>query len=103
MNSEIKAVFLMLIAARKLKDALLTEIADGGAKVINTVYGKGSVKAGFLTDLLGLAPEEHKVVIMCLIKADKADALLLALEEKFHFDTPNTGIAFTVPVEALSY
>ena len=53
--------------------------------------------------MFGLVPEENKVVITCLLPSEKSDALLDMLVEKFNFDKPNTGIAFTIPVEKLSY
>lgn len=95
-------VFLMLIAGRKQKDALLDALTEAGGKLIKTVYGRGSVKSSYLKDMLGLVPEENKVVITCLLSGEKADAALEMLVKKFNFDKPNTGIAFTIPVEKLS-
>ena len=96
-------VQLMLIAGRNHYDALLSAMPEKGARVINTIYGKGSVKASYLMDAFGLVPEENKVVISCLIPSDKLDAMFAMLDEQFHFNKPNTGIAFTIPVEKLSY
>lgn len=93
---------MTLIAGRKHKSALLDAIAKAGGHLINVVYGQGSAESSYLTDMFGFVPEVDKVVITCLLSGDKADAALDMLVEKFHFDKPNTGIAFTTPVEMLS-
>lgn len=94
--------FLTLIAGRKQKDALLDALSEAGGRLVNVVYGKGSAKSGYLRDMFGLVPEENKVVITCLLPGEKSDAVLNMLVSKFHFDQPNTGIAFIIPVEKLS-
>lgn len=96
-------VFMTLIAGRKQKDKLLTALLDTGAHLINTTYARGSVRAGFLQSTFGLMPEEHKVVITCVLAREKSNAVMDMLAEKFHFDRPNTGIAFTMPVGSLSF
>ncbi len=93
---------LTLIAGRKHKDALLDALSGSGGRLLRIVYGKGSTKINYIKNMLGFVPEENKVLITCLLPSDKTDAVLNMLIEKFHFDRPNTGIAFTVPVERLS-
>ncbi len=95
-------VFLVLIAGRKQKEELLQALSEAGGRLINVVYGKGSVKAGYLKDMLGLIPEENKIVVTCLLAGDKTDGIFDMLVTKFHFDKPNTGIAFTIRVDKLS-
>ena len=95
--------FLMVIAGRKLREALTEEISQSGGRLLNVIYGKGSVKSSYLIDAFGLVPEEQKVVITCLLQKKKSDEMIQMLTEKFHFDKPNTGIAFTVPVDKLSF
>ena len=94
---------LILIAGRERKDALLQALPTKGARVINTMYGKGSVKPNYLRDAFGLVPEVNKVVIICLIPAEKLNSMFDMLINDFDFNQPNTGIAFTIPVEKLSY
>ena len=48
-------------------------------------------------------PEENKVVITCLLTRGQSDAVLRMLVEKFDFDKPNTGVAFTVPVDRMPF
>ena len=93
--------FLTLVAGRKQKTALASAIYEAGGRLIKIVYGKGSVKSSYLK-ALGLVHEENKVVITCLMPCDKTIAALEMLAVKFDFDKPNTGIAFTTPVEKIS-
>lgn len=95
-------VLLTLIAGRKQKSALLDALTETGGRLIKLIYGRGSTNAGYFMDALGLVPEVEKVVIICLLPREKSDAVLEMLIKKFKFDKPNTGIAFTIPVESLS-
>lgn len=95
-------VYFVLIAGRKQKDDLLAAMTEGGGKVISLMYGRGSVKASYLQDVFGFVPEENKVIITCLMAKDKSEALFKVLVEEYHFNQPNTGIAFTIPVGKLS-
>lgn len=103
MKNEHSIEFLMLIAERKYKEELCTMLTRAGGRIISTIYAKGSVKANSLMEVLGFVVEEHKVLITSLISDEKADDVLKTLIKEFHFDNPNTGIAFTIPVEGLSY
>jgi len=96
-------VFMTIIVGRKQQDALLAALLETGIHLINTTYGRGTVKANVLQSAFGLAREEHKAVVTCLLAHEKADPVVRMLTEQFHFDKPNTGIAFTVPVERLSF
>ena len=94
--------FLTVIAGRKWKTPLLDALTEAGALLMHTAYGRSSVYSGSFLELLGLVPEEHKAVITCLIPRDKVDKALDMLESRFSFNKPNTGIAFTIPIEKLS-
>ena len=103
MNGRNDIEFLVLIADRRKKSDLLAALAENGGRVINSIYAKGSVKASSFMDALGFVPEENKIMITFLIARQKSDAILDMLVKKFNFDKPNTGIAFTIPVEGLLY
>ena len=103
MKSESSIEFFTIIAGRKIKEDLLGAVIEAGGRIINTIYGRGSVKASLLMDVLGLVPEEDKVILTFLISHEKSEALFQTLVEEFNFNKPNTGIAFTIPVEGLSY
>lgn len=95
--------FFVIIADRKWKEGLLEAISRAGGRVVLSAYGKGSVKISAFMDAFGFAPEEHKVVIFSLLVDSKANALLEILNNEFQFNEPNTGIAFTVALEGLSF
>ena len=102
-ETPIKLMYMVVIAERNLKDQILSAMSEKGCHVINIVYGSGSVKAGYLADALGLVPEEHKILITCLILNTKAEVVFEMLTADFNFNNPNTGIAYTIPVENLLY
>jgi len=98
-----KIAFMVLITGRKQKDALLSVLLESGIHLTHTLYGKGTVEASYLQNMFGLIPEEKKVVITCLSTQVKIDAVLKQLVENFHFNEPNTGIAFTIPINRISF
>lgn len=98
-----KIEFLVLIAGRKQRDALLAELPGMGLKIINSMYGNGTVQASYLQNVLGLIPEENKIIITGVMRCENSDAIFKLLIEKFNFNMPNTGIAFTIPIEKLSF
>ncbi|MBU5333046.1 hypothetical protein KQI61_12645 [Anaerocolumna aminovalerica] len=94
--------FLTLIAGRKYKDEILKLLLNSKCHLIDVVYAKGSIQTGYFKDMLGLVPEEKKVLITCLIADNLSAKVLEQLVTKFNFDKPNTGVAFVVPVDKLS-
>jgi len=96
-------VRLTIIVGRKQRDVISTEISQHGGRLLGISYGQGSVKASYLKDALGLTPEENKVIITCLMAKKKTDEVFEMLNTRFHFNKPNTGIAFTTPVEEVSF
>ena len=102
-GEEPKIFHMVIIAGRKQKDPLLKSLARSGGHFINLYYGRGSVKASFLMDAFGLVAEENKVMITCLLSRKETEAVFDMLMSEFHFDKPNTGIAYAMPVEKLSY
>lgn len=98
-----QVVFITIIAGRKGKDDLLTALHAAGLKMINTMYGKGTVEAGYIKNVLGLIPENNKIIITGLTPTENTGNIFGLLKRQFQFDNPNTGIAFTVPLEKLSF
>jgi hypothetical protein len=96
-------VFFTIISGRKQKEALLKAVSDHGGRRVSIMYGEGSVKSSSVLDALGFVPEEHKVIITCLLPDKKSDDMINTLTDEFDFDKPNTGIAFSVPLEKLSF
>jgi len=60
------------------------------------LLGKGTVNNKIL-DLLGISDERKEIVLM-VSDEETAGQVLSKLNEKFHFEKPNHGIAFTTPV-----
>ena len=102
-NKHIEIEHLMVITDRKKKAEMSALLTEYGAKMIKTIYARGSVKATALKDVFGFLPEENKIILTCLLSSEKAAVLIEILNNKYNFKMPNTGIAFTVPVEGLSF
>lgn len=94
--------FLTVISGRKQRHALADALLAAGGRLMNIVYGKGSAHVDFLREMFGFVPEENKAIITCLVLQSDVDAIMELLVTQFHFDSPNTGIAFTIPIENTS-
>lgn len=95
--------FLIIIADRKKRKELLGAMEEIEGRLVNSIYGKSSVKASTFMDVFGFAREENKIIITFLISNKKTDKALEILMKRFGFDKPNTGIAFTLPVDGLLF
>ncbi len=101
--SESKIVeYITIIAAREYKDEIIKLLIELKCHLINVIYAKGSVKESYFKDMLGLVPEEKKVMVSCMVTSDVTDNLFEQLVARLHFNEPNTGIAFAIPVDRLS-
>lgn len=96
-------VCMTVIAGRKKKISLLDAIIENGGKLVNVEFGLGSAYVSLLNEAIGFDPENKKVIIICLMKRCNSEKLLHVLVEKYHFDKPNTGIAYTVALDKLSF
>ena len=94
---------MTIVVGRGQKDELLTMLSESGIHLVNIIYGEGAAKGGVLMNILGFVPEKHKVMISCITTYAKSEAVLKLLLEEYDFDKPNTGIAFTIPVDKVSY
>ncbi len=96
-------VLLVIIAERPLKHKLVIALSEIEAVLINTTYARGSMKKNQLLRTLGLTVEQKKVLITCLLERKNVSKIFEILNDKFKFKQPNTGIAFTFPLESISY
>ena len=62
------------------------------------LQGTGTAQSELL-DALGLTP--HKAVILSVIREDKTDTIMQALEDKFATIKNGKGIAFAVPLSSV--
>ena len=102
-DKHIKLEYFFIISARKKKDELVSLLLQNGARAVKTMYGKGSVKSNAFKDVFGFVPEENKIIITSILPSEKAAVLIEILDNEYNFDKPNTGIAYTVPIEGLSF
>ena len=93
----------VVVAKPKLKEKLSSLLIENGACSINTVYGHGSVSKSILAQAFGLDAEQKKVIISCLIKTESAKKIIDILYTEYNFNKPNSGVAFTMPVEGLMF
>lgn len=78
--------------ASKVLHALKNEGVSGGT----ILYGEGTADSSILK-LLDL-DHTRKEVLLSVIKRDIEDEVIQKMIKKFRFDSPNTGIIFTVPL-----
>ena len=99
-----KVVFLVIVAIKTLKDRVLSMLLDTEIHLISTSYCRGVVKTNYLANTFALTHEENNVMISCVTTSEKADEALKSLSETFHFnDKAHKGIAFTIPLDTVSY
>lgn len=96
-----RIVLFNVIASKKIKDKLINSLIESGCLLVNTVYGKGTVKSNSFLEKLGLVPEEQKVLIISILTEDKCSETFDMLKETYNFDKSNTGIAFTTPIDKM--
>lgn len=95
--------YLVIIAEQKKKNKFLSLLNDHGARVVETVYGRGSMSPSAIAAAFGFEAEQGKVLISCLVKYESAEKLIDILYNDYKFSKPNTGIAFGIPVEGLAF
>lgn len=95
-------VFLTIVSKQQKRDLLLDALTKAGGLLINVMYGRSSIRADYLKELFCMVEDEDKLVITLILSREQTDQIFELLNNKFHFNQPDTGIAFTVPVEMLS-
>ena len=95
--------YFVIIVEKKKKKKFLALLDEYDARGIETVYGHGSMSPSAIVAAFGFESEQGKVMISCLLKNEKAKKLMDVLYNEYNFDKPNTGIAFSVPVEGISF
>ena len=95
--------YFVIIAEQKKKNKFITLLNERGARLIETVYGRGSMSPSAIAAAFGFEAEAGKVLITCLIKTNAAKELINELYNDYNFNKPNTGIAFGISVEGLAF
>ncbi len=99
MSSDIEQAayeLICVIVSSGLGSKVIKEAKRSGITGATVLLGKGTVKNHSL-DYLGLSDIRKEIVLMVSGK-DTARNAVAALEEKFRFDKPGHGIAFTTAV-----
>ena len=96
MNSDFRLLFL--IVSQKLAKKAETLFSESHLPIQYRVSAMGTA-SGEMVDILGLGSID-KTVIMTLLPKKLADKILRLTTNKLYLGTPNTGVAFTVPLSA---
>ena len=95
--------YFVIIAEQKKKKTFLTLLDEYGARGIEIMYAHGSMSPSAVAAAFGFESEQKKVMLSCLLKNEKASQLLEVLYRDYKFNLPNTGIAFSIPVEGMAF
>lgn len=95
--------YFVLICNPKHKGKFSALLSEYGVKNITTVSAHGSVPQNALAKAFGLESTDKKLMLSALIPTDVAKQLIDILYSKYEFSKPNTGIAYTIPVEGLLF
>lgn len=99
MNIE-KLRILFLITTPKMAQKA-AELFDESSVPIHYRMGAAGTASSEVMDILGLGNSEKRM-LLCVLQKPVADAMLLKLHKALKIGTVNSGIAYTVPVNAAS-
>ena len=94
---------MYIITKRSKKEEIISELINYGTVAIDYIYCMGSYEKQNLFNILGFMHDKEKVLITGLNSKKHSDTIIEVLNEKYHFKKSNSGIAFTIPVEKVSY
>ena len=95
--------YFVIIGNTKLRKQFSALLKENGAHSIETIYGRGSVGKSILAQAFGLDSSQKRAIISCLLVAENAKKVIDVLYKEYKFNKANTGIAFSVPIEKLSF
>ena len=95
--------YFVLICNPKQKSEFSTLLNERGVKNITTVSAHGSVTQSVLAKAFGLESTNKKLMLSALIPTEISKELIDILYNEYEFNKPNTGIAYTIPVEGLLF
>ncbi len=98
-----KLQYFVIIGKPKIKQKLHLLLKEHDAHLLDSIYGHGSVSSNILAQAFGLDSEQKRVIISCLVPSEKIDHLIKILHEKYQFSKPNTGVAFSIPIEGILF
>ncbi len=95
--------YFVIIAEQNKKKKFLVLLDEYDARGIEIVYAHGSMSPSAVAAAFGFETEQKKVMLSCLLRNEKAKQLLDVLYKDYKFNMPNTGIAFSTPVEGMAF
>ena len=95
--------YFVIIAEQTKKKKFLALLDEFDARGIEIIYAHGSMSPSAIAAVFGFESEQKKVMLSCLLKDEKAKKLINVLYTDYQFNKPNTGIAFSVPVEGMAF
>ncbi len=102
-NNNKNLQYFVVIVIKDLKDEILSVLSDYNAHLIEIIYVHGTIRTNPLVNAFGLDCNECKVMISGLLKYENAKELIRLLYENYKFDKHNTGIAYSISVDSLSF
>lgn len=100
MSTNEKLRLLFLITSPKLATKAVDMLDGSEFPFLYQMNAKGTATSEVM-DILGLGSAEKRM-LLCLAEKKKADGMLLKLHKALKIGTVNSGIAFTVPLNAAS-
>ena len=95
--------YFVIIGNTKQREKFSALLKENGAHSINTIYGRGSVEKNILAQAFGLEADNKKAIISCFLPTEGAEKVIDILYKEFNFNKANTGIAFSVPIQKISF
>lgn len=91
---------LLIVVVNRHKGESVIEILNEKKVSIHVnCMGQGTSESG-IADLFGFGIIERDVVLS-LVPSEKKESILEELNQKFNFDQPHNGLAFTVPINSV--
>ena len=95
-NRRLEYRLLFLISSQRLAPKALEIFSRQRVPMQYHVHAKGTASGEF-AEMIGLGGSD-KVVLLGMLTKHVADEMLLELQTQLYLGTPNSGIAFTVPI-----
>ena len=101
MNNKLQ--YFVIITKPKIKEKCIKTLTENGGKGITSIYANGSVSSSILSQSFGFDSDTKRLLIYSLITTENAKNLIEIFNNEYDFNKPNTGIAFSIPVEGLMF
>nr|MBQ4320059.1 hypothetical protein [Clostridia bacterium] len=99
-NTQKSYRLLFLISTNRLGMKAGDMWTESGIPIQYKVLANGTA-SGEIADMLGVGSTE-KSVLMTMLERDSAHKLLKSMRDTLYLGTPNSGVAFTVPINGSS-